>query len=132
MIAPRCRPVLAEQRGRSCLAAILAEADHLAMHDIREHGPELLPFAALNFIESDVPRLTCHARLIPLGQKRLLGATRFPPAHAVACGRMTGGHRLTVDADLLPQAGVTRAFASANSMRSVRMPHVRQMIRRCG
>jgi hypothetical protein len=36
-----------------------------------------LAFAALNLIEPDVPWLAFHARAIPLGEERLLGAPGF-------------------------------------------------------
>src|SRR5258708_1127555 len=44
------------------------------------------------------------AAAIPFRQKRAVGATRLAPTHPVAHGRMTGRHRLTVKANLLPQA----------------------------
>jgi hypothetical protein len=90
-------------RGRR-LAPILPEADHFAVHDIGQHGPKPLPLAALNFIEADMPGPAFHARPIPLREEGFLGPTRLGPTHAMADGRMTGGDRLTVDADLLPQA----------------------------
>jgi hypothetical protein len=95
--------VLGQQRRGGRLAPVLTQPDHLAMHDVRQDRPEPLAFAALNFIEPDVPRLAFDARAIPLGEECVLGATRLPPAHAVPDGRVTGRHRLTVDADLLSQ-----------------------------
>lgn len=84
--------ILGEQCRRGGFGPVLAQTDHLTMHDIRQDGPEPLAFAALNFIEPDVPRLAFDARAIPLGEKCVLGATRLPPAHAVPDGRVTGRH----------------------------------------
>lgn len=38
--------ILSEQHRGGRFAAILAQTDHLAVHDIRQHGPEPLPLAA--------------------------------------------------------------------------------------
>jgi hypothetical protein len=105
VIAPRCRPcqVFGEQRLRRRFAAVLAQPNHLAVHDVRQDHPESLALAALNLIEPDVPGLAFHARAIPFGEERFLGAASFAPAHAVADGRMARPHRLTVHADLLAQ-----------------------------
>jgi hypothetical protein len=73
------------------------------MHHIGEHGPKSLPFAPLNFIQTDVPGPAFRARPIPLREKGLFGAAGFAPAHTVPHGGMTGRHRLTIDADLLAQ-----------------------------
>jgi hypothetical protein len=42
-------------------------------------------------------------RAIPVSEERRLGASRFAPTHPMAYSRMTGGHRLTVEPDLLTQ-----------------------------
>ena len=74
------------------------------MDDVRQHGPEALPFPPLDLVEPEVPRPAFPARLIPLSEKGFLGAPGFAPADAVAHGRLTGRHRLTVQADQLPEA----------------------------
>src|SRR5262249_54571624 len=90
-------------------APVLAQPDHLAVHDIRQNGPEALALATLDLIEADMPRLACGARAVPLREEGFLGATGFAPAHAVAHRCVPGWHRLTAHADLLPQAaGDTR------------------------
>lgn len=93
----------------AAIAALYAElndakSDHLSVHDIRQHGPEPLAFAALNFIESHVAGPALHARAIPLGEERFFRAVGLAPAHAMPHCRVTRGHRLAVDTDLLPQA----------------------------
>jgi hypothetical protein len=96
--------VLAQQRRRRGLRAILPQAHHLAVHDIRQHSPKALAFSALNFIEPDVAGLSFRAHAIPIGQKGFLGTACFLPTHAMAHGRVAGRHRLTVHANLLAQA----------------------------
>jgi hypothetical protein len=61
----------------------LPQAHHLAVHDVGEHGPELVAFATLNLVEPDVTGSALHTCPIPLGEKRLLRAPRLAPAHAV-------------------------------------------------
>src|SRR5262249_5595048 len=95
--------ILGEQCRRGGFGPVLAQTDHLTMHDIRQDGPEPLPLAPLNFIQPNVPWPAFHARAIPLREESLFGAAGFVPAHAMADGCMTGRHRLTVHADLLPQ-----------------------------
>jgi hypothetical protein len=70
--------------------------------DIGQHRPKSLALTPLDFIEPDVARLSFDSSAIPVGQECLLGASGFAPAHPVTNGRMTGRHRLTVHADLLP------------------------------
>jgi hypothetical protein len=80
------------------------------MHDIGQDRPEALAFAALDLIEADVPRLAFYAGAILLRQEGFLRATRFSPADAMPHGGVTGGHRLTVHADLLSQASGDARF----------------------
>jgi hypothetical protein len=94
--------VLGQQRGGGRFASVLTQSDDLAVHHIGEHSPESLPGAALTLIESDMSRSPFHARAIPLREEPLFGAASFLGAHALADGRLTGGHGLTVHADLLP------------------------------
>jgi len=81
-----------------------AQAHHLAVDDSGEHRPELLPFAMLNLVEADVPRLPRQPCPVPLGETSLFGPARLAPAHAMTHRRVAGRHRLTVHADLLAQA----------------------------
>src|SRR3989442_12965595 len=104
--AARCRPVSSSVSSAvaAALRAVLPQSDHLAVDDVGEHRPKALAFPALDLVEADVPRAAFRARPIPLGQKGPLGAAGFAPAHPVADRGVTRGHRLTVHADLLPQA----------------------------
>lgn len=92
-----------EERCRNGPTGAIICVEPLASRCPRERS-EALPLATLNFVDAEMPRAVFHARAVPLGQKGLFGAPRFAPAHAVAHGRMPGRHRLTVHADLLPQA----------------------------
>jgi len=74
--------VLRQQRRGRGLAPVLAQADHLAVHDIGQDRPEALAFAALDLIEADMPRLAFHARAIPFRQEGFLRATRLSPVTA--------------------------------------------------
>lgn len=98
------RQLVAEQRRGARFAAILAQPDDFAVDDVREDGPEPLPFAALDLIEADVPRARLGPLLIPPAQEGDFGAPGRAPTHATAHRRMAGRHRLTVDADQLLQA----------------------------
>jgi hypothetical protein len=49
--ALRRRQLVTEQRPGARLAAIRAQADDFAVDNVREDGPESLPFVALDLIE---------------------------------------------------------------------------------
>jgi hypothetical protein len=95
---------LRQQRRGGGLGAVLPKSDHFAVDDVGEHRPQALALPALDLIESEMPRAPFRARPIPLGQKGPLGAPGFAPAHSMADRGVTRGHRLTIHADLLPQA----------------------------
>src|SRR5581483_10487049 len=97
-------PALVQQRAQALLAAVLLQPDHFAAHQGREHGPEALPLAALDFVDAEMPGAALWTGAIPLGEKRFLGTPGLPPAHAMPHGGVTGRHRLAVEADLLAQA----------------------------
>jgi len=46
--------ILRQQRGSRALTSVLAQSHHLAVHNVRQHGPESLAFASLDLVESDV------------------------------------------------------------------------------
>src|SRR5205814_9960211 len=50
------RQIRLQQGHGAFFGAIAAQPDHLAVHDIRQHGPELLAFAAVNLVETQMPR----------------------------------------------------------------------------
>jgi len=92
-----------DQSGQAGLRPIFGQADHLTVHEIREHGVELLRLAAVNLVGSEIPGTSSRTLAVPVAQECVLRSTGFPPTDAVADGRMRGRHRLTVHADLLPQ-----------------------------
>jgi hypothetical protein len=122
VIAPRCRAAgssvsntVAVASLRSCRNPSPRRAPH------RRAPSKIAALSALDFVEPDVTGLPFDACAIPVREERLLGTAGFAPDHAVAHGRVTGRHRLTVHSDLLPRAASDGAFTSANSMRSVRI-----------
>jgi len=96
--------ILRQQRGSRALTSVLAQSHHLAVHNVRQHGPESLAFASLDLVESDVTWLPLRASLIPPGEKRLLRSAGLAPADSMAERRVTRRHRLTVHANLLAQS----------------------------
>ena len=74
------------------------------MDEIGEHRVELLRFAPVNFVRSQMPRPPFEATAIPLEQKRVLSATSFAPTDAMPHGCVGGRHRLAVEANHLSQA----------------------------
>src|ERR1035437_1646856 len=93
-----------QQSRQALFRPVFGQADHLAMHEIREHGVELLRLAAVNLVRSQIPGTSSRALTVPVAQERVLRAPGFPPTDAVADRRMRRRHRLTVHPDLLPQA----------------------------
>src|SRR4051812_31210486 len=99
-----CIETRRQQASQARLRPILRQADHLAVHQVREHRVELLRLAAVNLVGAEVPGTAARPLAIPVAQERVLRSTRFPPTDAVADGRMRRRHRLTVHPNLLPQA----------------------------
>lgn len=64
----------------------------------------LLALAAMDFIGTQMARPVAGPRAIPVGEKGRLRPSRFTPTHAMPDRRVTRRHRLTIQADLLPQA----------------------------
>ena len=86
------------------LGAVLPKSDHFAVDDVGEHRPQALALPALDLIESEMPRAPFRARPIPLGQKGPARRAGLCPSSPMADRGVTRGHRLTIHADLLPQA----------------------------
>ena len=75
------------------------------------------PFPRWISSSSEVAGLPFRAGAIPRRQERPFRPARFAPAHAVSHRRMTRRHRLTVHADLLPQATRdARTFSSYSAL----------------
>ena len=72
--------IFGEQRRGGRFTPVLAQPDHFAAHDVGQHRPEALPFAALHLVEADVPRPASHACPIPLREKGFFGPARLAPA----------------------------------------------------
>ena len=100
---PRVQAV-GQQRAQTLFAAIRLQPHHLAMHQVGEDRPESLALSAVDLIDPQMPGPVFRARPIPGVEKGALSAPGGAPAHVVADGGMTGGHRLTVQADPLPKA----------------------------
>ena len=92
----------------------------------------MLALPALDFVDAEMPGPVFRSRAIPGLEKRALGAARRPPAHGMAHGRVTGRHRLTIQAHPLPEPPRQPGVGSANPTRSVRMPQCRHQSRRSG
>src|SRR5216684_2264051 len=109
-------PVL-EQRAQTVLAPILLQPDHLAAHEVGEDGPEVLPLAALDFIDAQMARPPLRPGAIPRFEKGSLRAPGCAPAHRVPYGRVTRRHRLTVEPNPLaeparqPRVGISKGHA---------------------
>ena len=104
VIAPRpAGEILSQQRRGAHLAPVLTQPDHLAMHDIREHGPKPLPFP--RWISSSPMCRGCRFTRVrsQLARNAFSARRALPPADAVPHGCVTGRHRLTVHPDLLSQ-----------------------------
>src|SRR6266851_3567520 len=93
-----------EQRAQTVFAAVLLQADHLAANQVGEDRPEVLPLAALNLVDAEVPGAAFRPRAIPRLQKRLLRAPGRPPTYRMPHGRVTRRHRLTIEANALTEA----------------------------
>ena len=52
-------------------AAVFRQANHFATHQVGEHGPELLAFPALNFVDAQMSRSVFRARAVPGLEKRV-------------------------------------------------------------
>jgi hypothetical protein len=99
------------------------------VHDIGQHGPELLALAALNLIEANVtrPRFT---------RVRSHSAETPSPPDAPCPSSPHGAppHDVGIDWQSTPiccrKRVVTRTFGSANAIRSVRIPQRRHATRR--
>src|SRR2546428_10138182 len=79
------------------------QADHLTVHQIGEHGVELLRLTAVDLIRPQMFGPPFRPRAIPFDQEGLLRASGLAPTDAVAYGRMGRRHRLTVHANQLAQ-----------------------------
>jgi len=55
-----------------------------AVDEIREHCVELLRFAAMDFVGTEMSRPSSRSLLVPVPQECLLSASRFAPTDAVA------------------------------------------------
>jgi hypothetical protein len=94
-----------QQPGQARLRPIGRQADHFAVHQIREHGVELLPFAAVDFIRAQVSRPAFRPCAIPCGQKRFLSAAGFAPTDPMSHGGVRRRHRLDNRAQSAVAAG---------------------------
>jgi hypothetical protein len=92
------------QAGQGLSRPVRCQAHHFPVHEVREHGVELLLFAAVDFIGAQVPRPAPWPRVIPREQKRPFRPARFRPAHPMPDGRMARRHRLAIETDHLAQA----------------------------
>ena len=93
-----------QQPRQAGLRPVFGQAEHLTVHEVRQHRVELLRLAAVNLVRAQVPGTTAGPVGVPLAQERVLCAPGFPPTDAMADRRMRCRHRLTVHPDLLSQA----------------------------
>src|SRR6516225_1944266 len=104
-----------QQGAQTRFATIPGQADDFAPHQVRQYGKEMLAFAALDLVGPQMSWPTFGAGAVPGLQERAFGTARPAPAHRMADGRMTGGHRLTIEPDALaeptrePCVGVRKA-----------------------
>jgi hypothetical protein len=75
---------LGQQSGGVRFAAVLAQPDHLAVDDIGEDRPELMPLPALDLIQADVLRTPLGALLVPSTQERDVRPGALRPSSRVA------------------------------------------------
>jgi hypothetical protein len=80
-----------QQARQALLRALRGQADHLAVHQIGEHGVELLRLPAVDLIRSQMFGPPFRPRAIPFAQKGLLRASGLAPTDPVAYGGMRRG-----------------------------------------
>jgi hypothetical protein len=126
-----------QQGPQALFGAILLQPDHLTAHDIGQHRPELLPFAALNLVGAQMPRPVLGPAPVPRLEKRAFRPTRGAPTHGVPDRRMTCRHRLTIEANPLPEPpgqarmrvrkpdalGANAALSAPHSAQPISQPH---------
>jgi hypothetical protein len=67
---------LIQQRAQTVFAPILRQPDHFAADQVAQHGPEMLAFSPLDFIDAEMLRSVCRARASPRLQERSLRSAR--------------------------------------------------------
>jgi hypothetical protein len=72
-----------QQPGQTLLGAVFRQSDHFGMHEIRQHGVELLGFASMDLVRSKVAWPALRPSVIPFRQERMLRAPRFAPTDTV-------------------------------------------------
>src|SRR6516165_3719357 len=85
-----------QQRPQAVLRPVLLQADHLAADQVGQHGPKVLPFAALDFVHAQMARPALRPCPVPGLEKGAFRSPRRAPTHRMANGGVTRRHRLTV------------------------------------
>jgi hypothetical protein len=75
-----------QQARQAVLRPILGESDHLTLHQIRQHGVELLRFAPMNLVGAEVSGPALRSSPVPFREKGLLRPPSFAPTDTVPDG----------------------------------------------
>ena len=63
-----------QQPRQAGLRPVFGQAEHLTVHEVRQHRVELLRLAAVNLVRAQVPGRTAGTVGVPLAQERVLCA----------------------------------------------------------